>query len=566
MLKNKFIENNALTTLDGYQISIAPDRLTYTINNRKNGDLSRVHAYSPQVLGARLTGSAIFFVSCDFKGADMKYSENKFEALKAYLDTLGTEYRVVVCNTLPRHNWKHIVRGKDIDSARYDEILKECNNDGKQAAELFYQEGDKAAYRSSPLRDAEQAIENLAYKITHNANQHRVDQCKRIFSAQRIILWSDFYQNLPRLLVDYQEALKGCREAVIDGARNREGDLNDNILYKQEELIVDLHIAKLIDKKPVIAFYNEFSKQADQTGHMRACEAFGHLRVLDIFYEEETKITQTLLSAGVIIKKEMKTNDHEQQLAHCNRLYAKMRPSLQKEFVLELLEQSKMQVPSQYKFIDSCLQLYKTLSPSLQLKFIAALLEHPRKKIMAYNELINRIDSFYMGSFYAIGEEETVRLNQAHSTSNPLVLFGFQEKMQNHVRSACTKIHDRRLMPLASSSLMLTKLSSVNLNDDPKKSSTLLDMAIDAGVDLQAEDRFGFTPLLKSVIWRKMELSDALLKAGARFDDQTLSDVRIALKDFAITWADDQERVKTVKEVSSLVEQYHEKKPHSVKK
>jgi hypothetical protein len=178
---------------------------------------------------------------------------------------------------------------------------------GKKAAELFYQEAQQAPTRQIPLQDAEQAI--------------------------------------------------------AQGARRREGNLIDNIVYKQEELIIDLYLANTLN--PVMGFYNDFSKQAEQTGHMQACQAFGHFPVLDIVYEEEKVITQRLLDAGMLVQREMKAADAEKQLAQSARLYSKLQPSLQLQFVLELLERAKMEVPAQYKFIDSCLALYKRIPGSI---------------------------------------------------------------------------------------------------------------------------------------------------------------------------------------------------------
>lgn len=536
LMINYYKLNNDLHKLLRFQILIAHDQLSYTINNRKNGNLSNVHAYSPQVVGAKLpNGTALYFVSCDFKGDDpSRYTDNKFEAVKAYLDVLGVDYRIVVCNTLPRHNWKHTLRTKEVSLTRYDEIQIECKDNGKKAAEQFYQEAMLASPRVTLL--SEQDLEKYVYTITFNANQHRVKQCQKIFGDEKVIVWSDYTHSMSNLIEDYQIALMGCHPAVLEGARKREGSLIDNIVYKQEELVVDLHIANSMIEQPVLGFYNSFTKYDDQTNHMKACREFGHFEVLDICHEDENQITQMLINAKMLVKPELKANNPEKQLAQFVREFPKLQPSLQREFVLELLEHAKMQVPAQFHFIDSCLKVYKTLPRPKQLTFIETLLDEPKKRVMAYKQLIQKYPLepfiFDKGKFilclYAltarhanIATEINNDANEAYCTFDPVKLFSAYESIKSLTKQYL-EMNTVGLPPLMHQACIKSIYSQISLGCDSQTTS-LLEIALDAGVDPNSRDHLGNTMLYSAMIHRNAQGVKSLIRSGAFIDESSES-------------------------------------------
>lgn len=325
--------------LSMFQVVIGSDRFSYHINGRKAVGGSQVHAYSPEVIptGARFK-SALYFISCDFLGNSLEYTQTKLEAAKAYLDTLNIPYKIIICDVLPRHNWKRYFRQKEISFQRFDELLITHNNDGKKSAEALFDELRLSEDRPSPLTDSEEEIEALSTKITLSANAPRVKLCQDIFSDEKVITWSSMMDILPSESVQSQEILDACHDAIKESARLRDGDLKDNCEYKKEELVIDLYLGHFMKAEygDVIAFYNRFSSHQNTVQHMKACEQFGHFSVLDLRYCDEVMIHQILLSADLIIKKPFKLNDPEKQTESVVRMYRSLGPTYQRRALNEI--------------------------------------------------------------------------------------------------------------------------------------------------------------------------------------------------------------------------------------
>jgi len=487
------------------------------INGRKVTNQAQLHAYSPQVAYGQLPYKvALYFISCDLKGSELQYSKTKLEAVKAYFDTLDIPCVIIVCDNLPRYNWKKSLREKDIDFSLYDEL--------SQSVEQFHAAVERAERRLVPLHDHEEEIEALAHRITVNANLPRLQFCRQVFTGRKmkVIAWSDSYAHLPRMFKEHHDAVAACHEAVVEGARRRQGTFSDNVIYKQEELVVHLELAKLMQKQygPTIAFYNDFSKQADQTGHMIACEKHGQFPFFDLSFKNNKEINDALIASNLIVAKAMKDNDPEKQLAMTADLSRKLQPSLQLHFVLELLQQTNKYVPRQHKFLDACIKLYRTLEPTQQLEFISNLLDFPRRKVAAYYDVIWFVNSNFVYSFGLTSNVNTLELQaplkECRISSNPVCLFGFYDEMKNKMDS----LIDKRDFCGQKALSHLVVFPSFEKGDAEVKRhcDALMDLLIEEGVDVHEKDDLGHSALYWAELFKNPSAANKLRKAGAKPD------------------------------------------------